>query len=656
MPKLTYIPNRVIDTDGISDGALIYVYQSGSTTPISIFADEALTQPLSNPYAVPAGSAVPNIYYGYSGTVRMRVLTTGGVVVQDDDPYFAPLSVVDIVSTSPNKGADFIPFQQNGAGAVVETVRTALRRIVFATQFGMSTAASPATNSAALKAAINAVATGGKVIVPEGTYSMSVTGGLSDAVTINKQLTLEINGVLVANGFAMQINPYYMFRVTANDVLFTGSGRLEGNGTINDANTGDETTHPGLVYVQGNNFIFELNVTNPPKVGIALIGAQNARVRNGDWYGGPSTYTVGNTAYFGILAVGGGGHIFEGLRALRGPSGQRFISFIFTGGTSSSNDCTTRNCFADVHEKLIYAYGSNHFVHDNRGRGDGRTDWIRFMSGDNNRAYRNQCSDANGGVSAYDGKNIEICDNVFTNCKQVGVYISRSSPAYVAGFSGLKITGNTLIGDSVATSTTNGVFVSLAGSNTSGIVILNNRVENFGTGTGNSLIYVEVASPFSLSNVLVINNQIGFTGFNGITMNRVIDSVVSNNKVVSASGFLGVEINSAQNRWINNTGKSLGFVGINGLASNSEGVGNRYTDSLLSGSVTLSAVVTHTVPHGGVAPNARIFLQTGNTTAGVMIVAKGWPVTAISGNDFTITSSNGTAFGGTENLFWTIVQ
>lgn len=87
MPRFTYIPNRVIDSNGIADGASVYVYLASTTTPVTIYADEALTTPLSNPVVVPAGSAVPPIYYDTDLSVRVRVVAVDGTVVSDDNPY-----------------------------------------------------------------------------------------------------------------------------------------------------------------------------------------------------------------------------------------------------------------------------------------------------------------------------------------------------------------------------------------------------------------------------------------------------------------------------------------------------------------------------------------------------------------------------------------
>lgn len=87
MALIKYIPNRVIDTNGISDGASLYVYQAGTSTPVSLYSDAGLTTPVSNPYVVAAGAEVPDLYHNYAGEIRLRVVETGGTVAMDEDPY-----------------------------------------------------------------------------------------------------------------------------------------------------------------------------------------------------------------------------------------------------------------------------------------------------------------------------------------------------------------------------------------------------------------------------------------------------------------------------------------------------------------------------------------------------------------------------------------
>lgn len=95
MSSLTYIPNRVLDINGVADGASIYVYQSGTTTPISLYLDKACTVPTTNPYVVALGAAVPTLYYNYTGDIRRRVVSLSGSV-DDQDPYAHVITSTDI--------------------------------------------------------------------------------------------------------------------------------------------------------------------------------------------------------------------------------------------------------------------------------------------------------------------------------------------------------------------------------------------------------------------------------------------------------------------------------------------------------------------------------------------------------------------------------
>lgn len=123
--RITYVPNRVIDTDGISDGASIYVYQTGGTTLVDIYSDEALTTPLPNPYVVVAGAAVPVIYYNETSPIRVRVVEADGTPVQDDDPYATPVTDADLASTDAGKGAALVGYAPSETGG---QSRTALAR------------------------------------------------------------------------------------------------------------------------------------------------------------------------------------------------------------------------------------------------------------------------------------------------------------------------------------------------------------------------------------------------------------------------------------------------------------------------------------------------------------------------------------------------
>lgn len=87
--KINYIPNRVIDMDGIADGAEIHVYQTGTSTPVNLYIDSNYATPVSNPYIVAAGAAVPPLYANAT-SIRVVIVTDNGT--EDYDPY-DPLSL-----------------------------------------------------------------------------------------------------------------------------------------------------------------------------------------------------------------------------------------------------------------------------------------------------------------------------------------------------------------------------------------------------------------------------------------------------------------------------------------------------------------------------------------------------------------------------------
>lgn len=109
MARIQYIPNRVIDTNGISDGAQVHVYQSGTTTHVALFSDIALTVALPNPLVVPAGAEIPVFYTSYTGQLRLRVIETDGTISQDDDPYQAPIGSGELSGTD---GATLIGYKR----------------------------------------------------------------------------------------------------------------------------------------------------------------------------------------------------------------------------------------------------------------------------------------------------------------------------------------------------------------------------------------------------------------------------------------------------------------------------------------------------------------------------------------------------------------
>lgn len=169
MARIRYIPNRVIDTNGISDGASIGVYQTGTLTPVSIYSDAEYTTPLSNPFTVNAGAPVPEIFADYNPSdLRVRVVSITSTVVSDDDPFDPSVNSADL--SSPTGGA-LVGLTQGGK------VQDAIKYITAA----MGGIADDGDESADVTAALQAIADDAAALnmpikLGPRTYRVSTTG------------------------------------------------------------------------------------------------------------------------------------------------------------------------------------------------------------------------------------------------------------------------------------------------------------------------------------------------------------------------------------------------------------------------------------------------------------------------------------------------
>jgi len=151
--QLHLAPSRVFDANAAPvAGALAYFYLPGTTTPITVFADEALTVAHPNPLPADAAGAWPQVYC--AGHVKVNVTTPGGATL----PGY-PLDPA-ILSPGSGSGASSISFSPV-ASIPVTDVQAAIERV----QANIPTliaAAGVATLTAPLLADFNSLtATGG---------------------------------------------------------------------------------------------------------------------------------------------------------------------------------------------------------------------------------------------------------------------------------------------------------------------------------------------------------------------------------------------------------------------------------------------------------------------------------------------------------------
>lgn len=73
----------------IASGAKAYFYAAGTTTPLTVYSDNALAVPRANPVVAGANGVFPNVYLPY-GNYRVRVTDASGVQISDGDGIANP--------------------------------------------------------------------------------------------------------------------------------------------------------------------------------------------------------------------------------------------------------------------------------------------------------------------------------------------------------------------------------------------------------------------------------------------------------------------------------------------------------------------------------------------------------------------------------------
>lgn len=536
--------------------------------------------------------------------------------------------------------------------------------------YGASSSASAATNLAAFKAAVAAAPVGGVVYIPSSSspYVIDTTGGLSQAILIDKRLTLVFDGDVKSNFGALQANPPCIFYVTGDNVTFTGTGRLMGDGSFDDTNSGTDSTMPALVRVTGDAFTANgITIDTPYRIGIHLLNCAYGKIVNCNFTGGPTEYTTGNTAYFGVRLYQTTEINISSNQFYPDADGGMYIQCIFSSGANYST--IENNTATKPYEKLCYIYGDYNLITGNMVVGNtdtipgtsqaGTLTSVYRVNGSFNKISNNYSYYCLAGATIMDGVQNEVSNNSFMSCGQIGVAVFPSS-TYTGSFYGTVIADNVITGEGILGITnTYGVLVNLDYASSQNVQVTDNNISYFAGNASYGVIYVAIQAPYSLSNCKISGNKTkgGSIGYNGIYLTRVIDSIISDNHIEDCINYAMVENGGAYNNWLDNKCTAIGTIGISGLSSSSFCQGNQYTRVPLVGTATLANAITTTVTHGGVAPNARIFLQTGNDAAGVLIVSKGWPTTAVSSTDFTLTMANGTASGSTTaQFFYNIIQ
>ncbi len=219
-----FLPFRpAIDANGLTiSGAALHFYATGTTTPQTVYSDEGLTTPLTNPVVANAAGRWPVIYLDESLAYRVVLKDANGVTLDDADPYDG--TIADSLS------ADLQAIADSAIAAKVESIASAESADISAT-----TAAAAASTSADLS----------QFLLVLGRYYATYAAGVAatsvgDLFTSDESGTMQIYKHIAGSPF------YALVPGSATVTSVNGSG-----GTTGLTVTGGPITSSGTLTLGG---------------------------------------------------------------------------------------------------------------------------------------------------------------------------------------------------------------------------------------------------------------------------------------------------------------------------------------------------------------------------------------------------------------------
>lgn len=242
-----------LNGEPLDDG---YIYfgqadQNPITAPVTVYWDEAGTQPAAQPlrtvngYIVRAGTPA-NVFY--STSYSLLVLDSARQQVyyaQNSDKYSLAAAIAAlqafVISLASSIGSTLVGFIQAGTGAILRTVQSKLRDTVSVLDYGADPTG-VADSTAAFQAAVNY----SNVYVPTGNYRITST----ILVPSNRKITgngygsrLFADGTFVPTNMAWAGGPLPVMFGNAGIVSSSANANIEIDGIYSDWSTGPGQVH-----------------------------------------------------------------------------------------------------------------------------------------------------------------------------------------------------------------------------------------------------------------------------------------------------------------------------------------------------------------------------------------------------------------------------
>jgi hypothetical protein len=394
----------------------------------------------------------------------------------------------------------------------------------------------------AIQLAIDSLIDGGVLYIPSTAsyYRINATS-LSEAITVNKQITVVLDGELRGTTFVNQASPPFIMNVTADNVVIKGKGTFKGDGTV--IQTGSNNTYiTGLLRIDASNVIIDgLNFIQSPQAAIfANSGSNNVTVTN-SIFKGYATTIVGGTNYYQVFFnVTSYGAIVSHNRFLEYDATHMAIQCIsFSGGEHDHALITENYCRAAL-DQFTYANVINSVVSNNiavDGIAASSLDGIKLNGGFKNAVIGNSI-DAEGGLQLLNQRDITVVGNKINFSEGRAIYLYDNASSSDKNMNNIVVSSNVIVGEGTAATgdVLSGItyIPVLASSN---VIIEGNVLHNCGKDRDTEAAIRCQGTTGAVTNLTIRDNQI--TGdFNQYAISVVdCDNVdLSDNKAIISGG------------------------------------------------------------------------------------------------------------------------
>lgn len=479
-------------------------------------------------------------------------------------------------------------------------------------------------DTSAIQAAIDA---NNDVWFPEGTYKVT------SSLTVNKAMTIRVDGVIETTGYQYQVNPPTIFLVTADDVIIEGSGTLRGPGVFTHAIVTNIQYIPSLIKVNSADNVTVQNLTfiDVPEAGVIYLDSDYVKIINCTFIGGDTvanckdTPSVEGINYWAVYCYNSDYSLISNNKFMDDASGNTFAEGIFMYGTNHSK--ISNNYFKNIVDHDVYMYhpagttsGVNNYniLSDNVSfttlvNSTQKIGSSLKVHGVFNIISGNNLFNTNSGIVLEQGAYSTVTSNTITGFNEYGIIVSDLVSTNADGLNYITISNNTL--QAAAASSAYGIYfrgdavyttANCVGNKISGNTIV--RCGDPGGSTQSPIAVFHSNTSYFMDTFLIDNNMIvGQTGVYGMYFDRmrfskIISNVVKNGTYTPWRGF-HFATNSTFNEITKNTVRDDQNTPLLSIGCNFGAVSD--TDNVVSGNILHSLYVSRSANPWGIDATYR---------------------------------------------------